>query len=119
MGAMDFLRYALIFLHILGAAAIFGGWLANFKKPTVTQWQFIGAITQVVTGLALVGIAEAGDHPVNHIKIAVKVVIALAILVAAIIGYRKASKGEEVSTGLAHAVGGMALIDIAVATLWH
>jgi peptidoglycan/LPS O-acetylase OafA/YrhL len=119
---MDFLRYALIFLHILGAAAIFGGWLANFKKPTVTQWQFIGAIVQVVTGLALVGIAEANatpDSPVNHAKIAVKLIVALVILVAAIIGYRKAVKGQEVSTGLAHAVGGMAFIDIAVATLWH
>ena len=116
---MDFLHYFLVFLHILGAAAIFGGWLANFKTPTVTKWQLIGAITQVVTGLALVGLAEASDSPVNHAKIAVKLVIALVILVAAIIGYRKASKGLPVSKGLAHAVGGMAFIDIAVATLWH
>lgn len=116
---MDIITAILVFLHILGAAAIFGGWLANFKTPTVTRWQLIGAITQVVTGLALVGIKEATHAEVDHVKIAVKVVIALVILVAAIIGYRKAAKGLPVSKGLAHAVGGMAFIDIAVATLWH
>ncbi|MGO1320675.1 MAG: hypothetical protein ACTII7_00130 [Galactobacter sp.] len=116
---MTFLTSALIALHILGAAAIFGTWLATFKKPTVTLWQLVGAIVQVVTGLALVGIAEAGDGDVNHIKVAVKTVIAVIILVAAIIGFNKAKKGKDVPTGLAHAVGGMAFINILVATLWH
>lgn len=116
---MDFLHSALVFLHLLGAAAIVGGWLVNFKTPTVNVWQFVGAIVQVVTGLALVGLAEAGDGSVNHIKIAVKSTFAIVILVAAIIGYRKAKKGDPVSTGLAHAVGGMGLINMAVAVFWH
>lgn len=116
---MDFLQTLLVALHILGAAAIFGGWLATFKTPTVTQWQLIGAIVQVVTGLALVGLAEAGPDPVNHIKVGVKALFGVIILVAAIIGYRKAKKDEPVSKGLAHAVGGLAFINILVATLWH
>nr|WP_257792228.1 hypothetical protein [Arthrobacter dokdonellae] len=41
----------------------------------------------------------------------------MAVLIAAIVGCRKAAAKQEVSTGLAHAVGGMALINIAVATL--
>lgn len=116
---MDILKYILIFLHILGAAAIVGGWFATFKKPTVLPVQLLGAIAQVVTGLALVGLAEAGDGTVNHIKIGVKLVIAILVLVPVIIGYRKAKSGQEVSTGLAHAVGGMALINVAVAVFWH
>ena len=32
---MDILLYILIFLHILGAAVIVGGWFATLKKPTV------------------------------------------------------------------------------------
>ncbi|MGO2051744.1 hypothetical protein CQ010_02970 [Arthrobacter sp. MYb211] len=115
---MDFLTLILVFLHILGAAAIFGGWLANFKTPTVNVWQWYGAIAQLITGLALVGMAEAGDGDVNHMKIGVKVVIAIAILVAAFIGRKKVKAGEEVSTGIAHATGGLALINIAIATLW-
>lgn len=116
---MDFLHSLLVFLHILGAAAIVGGWLAAFKTPTVTQWQWIGALTQLITGLLLVGLAEMGDGDVNHFKIGVKVVIALVVAVAAFIGRRKVKNNEDVSKGLAHAVGGMAFINVAVAVFWH
>ena len=77
---MTFLTAILVFLHILGAAAIFGGWLANFKTPTVNIWQWYGAISQLVTGLLLVGMAEMGDGDVNHVKIGVKVLLAIGIL---------------------------------------
>ncbi|QCB98127.1 hypothetical protein E5206_15400 [Arthrobacter sp. PAMC25564] len=116
---MDILKYILVFLHILGAAAIVGGWFATFKKPTILPVQLYGAIAQLVTGLALVGIAGATHDPLNNGKIAVKLLIAIVVLVAAIIGYRKATSGAGVPTGLAHAVGGMALINIGVATLWQ
>ncbi|MGA7205865.1 MAG: hypothetical protein WBX27_14670 [Specibacter sp.] len=115
---MTVLQNILVFLHVLGAAAIVGGWFATFKKPTVLPIQLWGAIAQLVTGLALVGILGATHEPVNYAKIAVKLVIAVVVLVPAIIGYRKAKAGQEVPTGLAHAVGGMALINIAVATIW-
>jgi hypothetical protein len=115
---MDILKDILIFLHILGAVAIVGGWFATFKKPTVLPVQLYGAIAQLVTGLALVGILGATHEPVNYYKITVKLLIAIVVLVAAVIGYRKAASGAEVPKGLAHAVGGMALINIAVATLW-
>ena len=116
---MDFLRLVLLFLHILGAAAIVGGWLAAFKTPTVTQWQWIGALTQLITGLLLVGLAEMGDGDgPNNAKIAVKLIIALVVAVAAFMGRRKAKNNQDVPKGLAHAVGGMALINIAVAVFW-
>ncbi|WP_285724123.1 hypothetical protein [Psychromicrobium xiongbiense] len=116
---MEFVKYVLVFLHVLGAATIVGGWFATFKKPTVLPIQFIGAIAQLVTGLALVGLAGATHEPLNYVKITVKLVISIVVLIPAIIGFLKARKGEAVSTGLAHAVGGMALINIGVATLWH
>ena len=115
---MDFLRLVLVFLHILGAAAIVGGWLAAFKTPTVSQWQWIGALTQLITGLLLVGLAEMGDGDVNNVKIGVKLIIALIVAVAAFIARRKIKNDQDVSKGLAHAVGGMALINIAVAVFW-
>ncbi|WP_313813494.1 hypothetical protein [Glutamicibacter sp.] len=116
---MTILFSILLFVHILGAAAIFGGWLANFKNPTVTIWQWYGALVQLITGLAMVGLAEANGGDLNHIKIGVKLVIAIVVAVAAFIGRKKVKAGEEVSTGLAHAVGGMTFINIAVAVLWH
>lgn len=119
---MTFLHAFLVFLHILGAAAIFGGWLANFKTPTVTQWQWYGAIAQLVTGLLLVGLAEMtkadGADGLNHIKIAVKLLLAIGVFVAALLGRKRVKAGQPVPTGLAHGTGGTALIAIAVAALW-
>lgn len=112
---MDILHSLLLFLHLVGTAALVGGWLATFKKPTVLQWQHIGAWVQLVTGLLLVGLLEMQDGDLNHMKIGIKLIILIAVLVAAIIGRRKVKKNEPVSKGLAHAVGGLALINIALA----
>lgn len=118
MSGMDLLYTFLVFLHIVGAAALVGGWLATFRQPTVLQWQHIGAWVQLVTGLGLVGVAEMGDGTVNHMKIGIKLVILIGVLVAAVIGRRKAARNEPVSKGLAHAVGGLSLINIAIAVFW-
>ncbi|RSZ62870.1 hypothetical protein EAH68_08790 [Corynebacterium hylobatis] len=115
---MDFLYTLFVFLHIVGAAALVGGWLATFRKPTVLQWQHIGAWVQLVTGLLLVGLAEMGDGTVNHMKIGIKLVILIGVLVAAVIGRRKVARDEPVAKGLAHAVGGLSLINIAIAVFW-
>ncbi|WP_022871069.1 hypothetical protein [Yaniella halotolerans] len=119
---MDFLYALFLFLHFVGAAALLGGWLANFRTPTVGYWQHLGAWLQLISGLMLVGLAEmtAGDDGagLNHMKIGIKLVILIAILVAAIIGRRKVKRGEEVSTGIAHAVGGLTLINVAIAVFW-
>ena len=117
---MDFLHSASLFLHILGAAAVLGGWLATFRQPTVGVWQHAGAWVQLVTGILLVGLLEMNDDagPVNHAKIAVKLVVLVAILVAAVMGRRRVRRGAEVSTGIAHAVGGLTLVNIALAVFW-
>src|SRR5699024_1584625 len=115
---MDFLYALFLFLHFVGAAALLGGWLAHFKTPTVGKWQHIGAWIQLATGLVLVGLAEMSDGEVNHMKIGVKIVVLLGVLIPAIIGRRKVARGEEVSTGLAHAVGGLTLINVAIAVFW-
>ena len=115
---MTFVHSIALFIHFIGAAALVGGWLATFRKPTVLQWQHIGAWLQLLSGLALVGLLEMGDGQVNHIKIGVKLLILLGALVAAFIGRRKVKRGEPVSVGLAHAVGGLALLNIAIAVFW-
>lgn len=116
---MDLLFPSLIFFHLLGAAALLGGWLATFKTPTVGLWQFIGAWVQLITGLLLVGLIEMNDGTPNHFKIGIKLVLVIGILVAAWIGRNKVKKGLPVPTGIAHAVGGLTLINIAIAVFWH
>ncbi|MET4062096.1 FtsH-binding integral membrane protein [Arthrobacter sp. UYP6] len=116
---MDFLHNFLVFLHILGAAIVVGIWLANIKKPTVMPGQFHGALLALLSGLLLVGLAEMDDYDINYAKITVKLVVALVIAVLAFIGQRKYKKNEPVSKLLANGVGILAVVNIAVATMWH
>lgn len=111
--------HILLFLHILGAVAVVGGWLYSFKKPTVLSWQLWGAIAQVVTGIAMMGLLGSMSKSVNYTPLIIKAVLGVIVLVCAIIGYLKAKDGKAVPVGLAHSVGGLGLINIAIATLWH
>lgn len=115
-----YLFVTLVLFHILGAAALVGGWLATFKTPTVGFFQFLGAWVQLITGLGLVALAEMtpGAGPVNHMKIGIKLVLLIGVIVAAWLGRSKVKKGEEVSKGIAHAVGGLSLINVIIAVVW-
>lgn len=116
---MDFVHSLLVLVHLFGAAVIIGTWIATFKSPTVTDWQFGASIAMLVSGLLLVTLNELNPNiTVNHAKIGVKLLLALGVFAAALIGWRKQRHGQPVSTGLAHGTGGTALIAMAVAALW-
>jgi hypothetical protein len=116
---MTILYNIVVFLHIVGAAMIVGIWIGQMKKPTVHPRQFDGAMTQLLTGIILMGLIPALDMDANYAKLGTKFVIALAVAVLAFIGRRKYKAGEPVSPGLAHAVGGLALLNIAIAPIWN
>ncbi|MET3370398.1 MULTISPECIES: hypothetical protein [Micrococcaceae] len=117
---MSILFNILVFLHIVGAAMIVGYWIATLKEPTVHPRQRDGAFLQLLTGIAMMGVIPLlPDADPNYFKLGVKFAIGVAVAVLAVIGTRKVKKGEPVSTGLAHGVGGLALINIAIATLWN
>ena len=116
---MEILYNLLVFLHIVGAAMIVGIWIGNMKKPTVHPRQFDGAALQVITGVIMMGLIPAMDLDANYVKLGIKLVIALVVLVLAFIGRRKYKAGEPISAGLAHSVGGLALLNVAIATLWN
>jgi hypothetical protein len=118
---MTFLTGLLVLLHLLGAAIIVGTWIYTMKRPTVSPGQFHASLLSLVTGLLLVGLREmdGGAGTDFRIKIGVKLVIVLVVAVAAFVGQRRTRRGEPVSTGLAHTVGGLALVNMAVATLWQ
>ena len=89
------------------------------KKPTVHPRQFDGAVLQLITGIVMMGLIPALDMDANYVKLGIKFAVALAVGVLAFIGRRKYKKGEPISKGLAHSVGGLALLNMAIATLWH
>ena len=67
----------------------------------------------------MMGLIPALDMDANYFKLGIKFAIALAVGVLAFIGRRKYKKGEDISKGLAHSVGGLALLNVAIATLWN
>lgn len=110
-------------VHFVSVAAVVGGWFANFKAPTVTTSQWLGAIGVLASGLVLAALvsipavreAMGWGGSADHMKLGIKAAVALVVFVAALIGRRKINTGKSVGKGVAHAVGGMALINILVA----
>ncbi|MGO4193387.1 hypothetical protein AB4Y67_17205 [Arthrobacter sp. YAF17] len=116
---MNIAYNVMVFLHIVGAAMIVGIWIGQMKKPTVHPRQFDGASLQLITGVVMMGLIPALDMQANYPKLGVKFGIALVVFVLAFIGRRKYKKDEPISKGLAHGVGGLALLNVAIATLWQ
>ncbi|MBT2596503.1 hypothetical protein [Arthrobacter sp. ISL-72] len=116
---MNIVYNVMVFLHIVGAAMIVGIWIGNMKKPTVHPRQFDGAALQLITGIVMMGLIPALDMDANYAKLGIKFAIALVVAVLAFIGRRKYKKDEPISKGLAHSVGGLALLNVAIATLWQ
>jgi hypothetical protein len=116
---MNIVYNIVVFLHIVGAAMIVGIWIGQMKKPTVHPRQFDGAMLQLITGIVLMGLIPALHVDANYFKLGIKFAVALAVGVLAFIGRRKYKKGEPISKGLAHGVGGLALLNVAIATIWQ
>src|SRR5690625_3937528 len=97
---MVIVKTIFIAVHILSIAAIIGGWLANFKNPTVTPSQWYGAIGMIISGIVLYGLAEMngiGD-PALRIKLTIKLLLGLIVFVTALLKIGRASCRERVSS---------------------
>jgi FtsH-binding integral membrane protein len=113
---MEILRDVLVFLHFIGLAALFGGLFVQLKSdPRVVNAAVIhGALTQVVTGLLLVGLLEGMDEEVDNAKIGVKLLVALVITVLAFANRKKTT----IPSGLFFGLLGLTALNIAVAVFW-
>ncbi|MFD4294106.1 hypothetical protein ACFWPA_13995 [Rhodococcus sp. NPDC058505] len=119
-----------LILHFIGLAAIIGSYMTVLKAPRVIPGMLHGAILQVVSGLALVGLNEANDADMNHMKVGIKLVVAIVILVLAVLGLRAAKAEPAAPTGgaavatanstatLAHAIGILAVVNVIIAVVW-
>lgn len=119
---MDILHSFLVVGHMIGLAVIVGPFLVQMRKngDFAVLAVFGGAITQLVTGLALVGLAEMGDADLNYAKIGTKLVIAVVIFVAALMGWLRTREGanDRSIKPFFHAAGGLALVNVVLAVFW-
>ncbi|WP_062464514.1 hypothetical protein [Demequina soli] len=116
---MTFLRYSLLVLHFVGVAAILGPVLDQLKADTkrITTAMVWGARAQILTGLALTGVAYANadsGHEPDHVKIAFKLLIALAV-----VGLAESSRKRENPVMQYWLVGGLTLVNVVIAVFWH
>ena len=117
---MNIVYNIMVFLHIIGAAMIVGIWIGQMKKPTVHPRQFDGAVLQLITGIVMMGLHPGPGHGRQLLQARHQA------------GHRprrrscspssaaaSTRRAKPVSKGLAHSVGGLALLNVAIATLWQ
>ncbi|EHR53378.1 hypothetical protein SacmaDRAFT_5217 [Saccharomonospora marina XMU15] len=116
---MEIVYDLLVVTHLLGMAGIISGVVA---RATTTAGP-AGAITlysagaQVITGLALVGIASAGlvAADVNNTKVAVKLGVAVLVLVLAHVLWRRPQTSGK---GLFATLAGLTVANVVIAVFW-
>ncbi len=113
---MDFVENVLVFLHLIGFASLFGGLFVQVATHprVVNNAMFHGILTQLVTGLLLVGVLESGDEDVDHAKIGVKLLVAVVIGVLVVLNRKK----ESLSDGLYFGLLGLTVLNVGVAVFW-
>ncbi|MFF5520844.1 hypothetical protein [Streptomyces coeruleorubidus] len=116
---MDVLIHLFVGLHIIGIAALLGGFLTQMKAmgagtARYTPAMLHGALTMLVTGVILVGLNQADDQTVNNIKIGIK--LALLIVILGLVYVKR--DDEKVDKGLFGMVGALTTANIFIAVLW-
>ena len=115
---MEILEQLFLLAHLLGMAAVVGSaiFVARGVATPALLW---GARAQLVTGLVLVGLNEALDEELDTTKVAVKLLVAIAVVACAEIAAAKERKGQGSRAQLVTAAGALALLNTAIAVLWR
>jgi hypothetical protein len=114
---METVRLVLLFVHVLGWAALFGGLVTQSREPAkrVTGAMRDGVGTAFLSGIALVGVIQGADlGDLDNAKIAVKSVVGLVLLVLVMANARK----ERIPQGLWVGLTLLTVANIAVAVFW-
>ncbi|EME99641.1 hypothetical protein J7W19_19650 [Streptomyces mobaraensis NBRC 13819 = DSM 40847] len=119
---MDPLIHAMIGLHVIGIAALLGGFLTQMKAMGKGEARMVpsmlhGALTMLVTGMALVGLHRAQGDAVNTFKIGLKLSL-LVVVLALVYLNRDQEEGERVGTAAFGTVGALTTADVFIAVLW-
>lgn len=115
---MEIVYDVVLVLHFLGLASLIGGWLVQMRsrgERLVNPAMLHGALTQLLTGLAIVGIGEAAlDREYDYAKITTKLVVTGVVLLLVWVNRRKPS----VPDGLYFIIGGLSVLNVVLAVFW-
>jgi hypothetical protein len=111
----------LLVLHFLGMASLVGGWLVQLRargERYVNSAMVHGVLTQLVTGVLLVGLAEGVDsleRELDMAKMGVKLLVALVVAVLCWANRRRPTLPD----GLYLLIGLMSIANVVVAVFWN
>jgi hypothetical protein len=114
---MQLTHQILVLFHLIGFCALFGGFLVQIrsKQPEINASMLNGSFTLLITGVALVAMEQIGQDPPNYVEIAIKLLLTAVIVVLA----AKNRKFATIPRGLWGLIGGLTLLNAAVAVLWQ
>ena len=100
---MDTVYGIFIVLHLLSWAMVLGGWLATMRKPQVTAGMMHGSFAAFLFGIILTGLAmsDATGRNLDHMKIGVKGIVALAVIVLLAVAKRQLSTATSTTEAIA------------------
>jgi hypothetical protein len=118
---MDVVYKILVVLHFLGLASLIGGWLVQLRavgERYVSAAMLHGVLTQLVTGVLLVGLAEGVDslgREVDRAKIGVKLGVTVVVMILCWVNRRR----QFVPDGLYFLIGLLAIANVVIAVFWR
>jgi hypothetical protein len=110
-----------VIVHLLGMAALVGGWLATLATPRVSSVMLWGARGQLITGIVLVGLAEGVSSlelMPDRNKVGLKLLVAIAVVAFAEMSHGREKRGEG-EAWLVNAAGYLAVLNVVIAVTWH
>ncbi len=120
----EIIKDFLVVLHLVGMAALLGGFLVQIKALRAKTAEILpamvhGAWTSFVTGLLLVGVREwelamGGGTDLDHSKIAIKTVIVLVVLTLVMLKRKR----KPVSGSVLGTIGGLTFLNVVLAVFW-
>ncbi|GLZ30335.1 hypothetical protein Lesp02_25240 [Lentzea sp. NBRC 105346] len=114
---MEFVRLLLVFLHLLGMgmliAMVFVQRREGLEAPVNKGWLH-GLGLQLLTGVALMGLAPLTHQDYNHIKLGVKLLVLVVIGVLVMMNLRKPASPKW----LLPALSGLVVFNVGLAVFW-
>ncbi|MBF6044313.1 hypothetical protein GO001_03640 [Streptomyces sp. NRRL B-1677] len=116
---MDVLIHAVVGLHIVGIGALLGGFMTQMKAMGKGEARMVpamlhGALTMLVTGVALVGLHQSQDDTLNMVKLGTK--LALLVVILGLVYVKR--DDEKVPAPVFGAVGALTAANIFIAVMW-
>ncbi len=100
---MDTVYGIFIVLHLLSWAMVLGGWLTTMRNPQVTAGMMHGSFAAFLFGIILTGLAMADSvgRNLDHMKIGIKGIVALAVIVLLAVAKRQLSTATSTTEAIA------------------